>query len=188
MGIPFQRKCRVFVERMHSVLVSAEKELGLALARARKNADLLYYRGLLRLSQCRYSEALECLSKCIKYADESTARDYFAKGFCEACLKRYKEAVETLDVAIRLDSSLLDAHLTKGKCLYLLGDVKSALECCQELTARSKDDPLVHIHGGNLLMETGAVDDAVKAFVNANEVQESNVAYYQQAKVIYDNQ
>ena len=136
------------------------------------------------MSQCRYNEALEYFSKTIKYADESTARDYFAKGFCETCIGMYKESIEDLDIALRLNPDLLDAYLIKGKCMFLARDTKGAFESYQRLISESKDDYLIHIHGGNLLMETGAINDALKAFATANKIKENIVSYYQQAKVL----
>lgn len=43
----------------------------------------------------------------------------------------------------------------------------------------------MHIYAGNLLMTTGAYEDAVKAFSNAFELQPLGQALYQRARVLH---
>lgn len=162
---------------------SARAEIDMALAKAKKNADLHYYKGILELAQSRYTESLQEFLKTIKYADDSTARDYFAKGLAEAFLGLFKEAVEDLEITIKLDPCFADAYLLKGKCMYLLGDLNGAFASYQQLIMASKNDPLMHVHAGNLIMASGRVEDSIDAFNNANKVEETSVAYYQQTKV-----
>ena len=163
----------------------AKEEIILAMTQSKKNADLHYYMGMLELSQHNYSDAFYQFNKTIKYADDSSARDYFAKGIAEACLNMFKEAIDDLDIAVKLEEKFTDAHLLKGKCSYLTGDVNTAFSCYQKLILIDKSNYLMHIHAGNLLMNTGAVEDAIKALSNANKIEESSIAYYQQAKVCY---
>lgn len=40
----------------------------------------------------------------------------------------------------------------------------------QKVIVNSPDDPMVHVHAGNLLMLTGSYEDAIKAFGNANNI------------------
>ena len=162
---------------------SARKEIDVALAKAKKNADLHYYKGILDLSKSQYAEALEEFKKAIKYADDSTARDYFAKGLAEIFLGMSKEAVEDLEITIKLDPYFVDAYLLKGKCLYLLGDMNEAFSCYQQLIMINKNDPVMHIHAGNLIMASGRLEDSIEAFNNANKVKETSIGYYQKTKV-----
>lgn len=161
----------------------ANDELELALAKAKKDAELNYYKGMINLVKHNYIESLQSFSRAIKYADESLARHYFARGFCEACISMFKEAIEDLDIAIKLDASYIDAFLVKGKCAYLSGDTNTAFICYQQMIMLNKMDPIMHVHAGNLLMASGAFEDAVKAFANANDIYVTQAAYYQQAKV-----
>jgi len=146
---------------------------------------LHYYKGILQVSQHQYMEGMQEFERSIKYADESTARHYFAKGFAEACLNMFKEAIEDLDIAAKLDQNFTDAHLVKGKCSYLAGDSNNAFISYQQLIILNKDDPVMHIHAGNLLMASGAIEDAIKAFANANDFKETAISYYQQSKVFF---
>ena len=161
----------------------AENDLEKALSKAKKNTDLHYYYAVLKMSQHQYSQALQECVKTIEYADEALARDYFAKGLCEACLDMFKEALEDFSVAIKLDSEFLDAYFLKGKCSYISGDPNDAFDCYQQLIMMQREDPVMYIHAGNLLMSTGAIEDAIRAFNNANEIQKTDIAFYQQAKV-----
>lgn len=43
-------------------------------------------------------------------------------------------------------------------------------------------NPMVHVYAGNLLMTTGAYQDAIKAFMNADTVQTTAVAAFQRAR------
>ncbi|MDR3549435.1 MAG: hypothetical protein P4M11_14420 [Candidatus Pacebacteria bacterium] len=131
----------------------------------------------------RYQPLHMTAYKAIKYADESIARHYFARGLCEACVNMFKEAIEDLDIVIRLDEKFTDAYLIKGKCAYLAGDANTAFLCYQQLIVLNKDDPTMHIHAGNLLMASGGFEDAGKAFENANAARETAIAHYQLAKV-----
>jgi len=162
----------------------AKEEIRKAMSKSKKNADLHYYMGIIELSQRNYSEAMEYIERAIKYADDSTARDYIAKALCLACLAKFKEAVEDLEVTIKLEQNWIDAYFLKGKCSYLAGDINSAFMSYQQLVILEKKEYVMHIHAGNLLMNTGAIEDAIKAFTNANRLKESSVAFYQQAKVL----
>ena len=95
----------------------------------------------------------------------------------------FKEAIDDLDIAIKLDANHTDAYLIKGKSSFLAGDTNTAFMCYQQLILLNKNDPVMHIHAGNLLMASGAFEDAAKAFSNANDIQETAVAHYQQSKV-----
>ena len=110
------------------------------MSKARKDPELHYYKRILTLSQHQYLYALKESTKAI---DESTARHYFAKGFSEACLNMFKEAIEDLDIAIKLEEGFTDAYFIKGKCAYLGGDTNTAFMCYQQLIIMNKNDPFM---------------------------------------------
>ncbi len=95
----------------------------------------------------------------------------------------FREALEDLDIALRLEQNYPDACLFKGKCSYLAGDAAAAFVCYQQLIVLNKTDPMMHVQAGNLLMASGAFEDASKAYANANDVRETAIAHYQFAKV-----
>jgi len=135
------------------------------------------------MSQQEYPEALKEAIKAIKYADENIARDYFNKGVCETCLDMFKEALDDFDIALNLDPMLIDAYLLKGKTAYIYGDMNTAFECYQQMVTLCGNDFSIHIHAGNLLIISGAFQEAINAFDLANELKETELAHYQKAKV-----
>ena len=52
----------------------------------------------------------------------------------------------------------------------------------QRLILTDPKNPIVHVSAGNLLMTTGAYQDAIKAFLNADTVQKTAVAAFQRAR------
>jgi len=170
-------------ENSETLLKQASEELDLSIKRSKKDAELHYYKGLLDLTKHKYIESLQAFTKAIDYADESIARHYFARGFCEASISMIKEAIEDIDITLKLEENHTDAYLIKGKCSYIAGDANTAFMCYQQLILLNKNDPAMHVHAGNLLMASGAFEDAAKAFANADEILETAIAKYQQSKV-----
>ena len=84
--------------------------------------------------------------------------------------------MKDLTMALELDDTLTEAFVYRGKCAYLLGDTNLAFHDFQKLIISDQKNPLVHIYAGNLLMTTGAYNDAIKAFDNADTVQPTCLA------------
>lgn len=61
------------------------------------------------------------LNKTIEYADESLSRHYVMRGFCYSCLNMFRESIEDLSIAIKLDPTYTDAYFLKGTSSYLVG-------------------------------------------------------------------
>ena len=64
----------------------------------------------------------------------------------------------------------------------MLGDNNLAFLDFQRLILTDPKNPMVHVYAGNLLMTTGAYNDAIKAFLNADTVQKTAVAAFQRAR------
>ncbi len=64
----------------------------------------------------------------------------------------------------------------------MLEDTSLAFMDFQKVILNNPDDPMVHIHAGNLLMLTGSYDDAIKAFANALQIKDISMAHYQVIK------
>lgn len=92
------------------------------------------------------------------------------------------EALKDLSIALELDESLFEAYIFRGKCAYLLGDNNLAFHDFQKLIISDQKNPIVHIYAGNLLMTTGAYNDAIKAFDNADTVQQTALASFQRIR------
>jgi tetratricopeptide (TPR) repeat protein len=93
-----------------------------------------------------------------------------------------EEALKDLSIALELDDSLHEAYIFRGKCAYLLGDNNLAFHDFQKLIMSDQKNPVVHIYAGNLLMTTGAYNDAIKAFDNADTVHQTALASFQRIR------
>jgi len=94
----------------------------------------------------------------------------------------FKEGIEDLSIAIKLDPFYTDAYFLKGTSSYLLRDSTESFSAFQQMIQCNEKNPLLHVHAGNLLMTAGCFDDASKAFTNSNNILENDLAYYQKSK------
>jgi len=143
---------------------------------------IYYYRGLLHNYLHWFYEALLDFEMAIDKDDEPGASLYLARGRSFACLSMLNEAIKDFSIAINLDEKWIDAYLCRGKCSYLVGDNTQAFMDFQKLIVLNSESPKVHIHAGNLLMTTGAYSDAIKAYVNADVVQDTAEAAFHRAR------
>ena len=150
------------IYRDEKLLEEAKVELALGMEQMSNDAELHYYRGIIAMGQKEYLEALEDLNKTIKYAEESLGIHYLTRGKCYAALNLMKEAEEDLSIAIKLEQTLVEVYLIRGRCGYLVGNSNQAFLDYQQLIMHRPKDPLMHVHAGNLLMATGSYEDAAK--------------------------
>lgn len=143
-----------------------------------KVPSLYFFRGLLNFQMHQFYLALKDFSVAIEEEEEPTAAYYLARGRTYACLSILSEAMKDLSIAINLDETLQDAYIYRGKCAYLLGDNNLSFMDFQRLILTDPKNPMVHVYAGNLLMTTGAYQDAIKAFLNADTVQKTAVAAF----------
>jgi len=135
-----------------------------------REPSLFFFRGVLNFQLHYFYEALQDFNAAIEEEEEPTASYYLARGRCYACLSILTEAMKDLSIALNLDESLQEAYIYRGKCAYLLGDNNLAFLDFQRLILTDPKNPMVHVYAGNLLMTTGAYQDAIKAFMNADTV------------------
>ena len=143
-----------------------------------RQASLFFFRGLLNYQLHNFYDALCDFNVAILEEEEATAQFHLARGRCYACLSILDEALKDLSIALELDENLLEAYIFRGKCAYLLGDNNLAFHDFQKLIISDQKNPIVHIYAGNLLMTTGAYKDAIKAFDNADTVQQTALASF----------
>lgn len=143
-----------------------------------KQPSLYFFRGLLNYQLHHFYEALNDFNVAIAEEEEPTGQFHLARGRCYACLSILDEAMKDLSIALELDDTLHEAYIFRGKCAYLLGDNNLAFHDFQKLIISDQKNPLVHIYAGNLLMTTGAYADAIKAFDNADTVQQTPLSSF----------
>ena len=163
----------------------AEKAKGLldkAIILRDSDSDLYYFRGLVLYYLNKPIEAVPDYEIAIDKAEDNMPIHFISRGLCYAKLKLLKEAVQDFSIAIQLDENLSDPYFYRGRCAYLLDDSQLAFQDFQKMITNKHDDPMVHVHAGNLLMLAGSIEDASKAFTNANSIKPTTEAFTQRAK------
>ena len=92
--------------------------------------------------------------------------------------------MKDLSIALNLDQTLQQGYIFRGKCAYLLGDNNLAFLDFQQLILNDPKNPMVQILAGNLLMTTGAYNDAIKAYENAETVEPTPVSSFQRVRCL----
>ena len=80
---------------------------------------------LLRYSQ--YDEAVEVLTKAIKY-DKNNYEAYYYRGCAQVNAKRYEEALTDFEKAVELKPDYADAYFNMGRTYYLQQNEDKACE------------------------------------------------------------
>ena len=149
----------------------------------KKNEHMLYYfRGILRLFQQNFSKALKDFSKAIDFCDSVVAKYYLGRARCYACISMFKEAIQDLNISLEANDSLVESYILRGKCCFINGDTKQAFSDFQTIIRIRPDDPMMHIHAGNILMVSGAYDQSIKAYSNAYKLGKISMALFGRAK------
>ena len=129
-----------------------------------------------------FYDALTDFNRAIEAEEDSSAYFFLARGRTYACLSILTEAMKDLSVALNLDETLQQAYIYRGKCAYLIGDNNLAFLDFQRLILTDPKNPMVHVYAGNLLMTTGAYQDAIKAYENADTVEQTTVSAFQRVR------
>lgn len=140
--------------------------------------SLYFFRGLLNFQLHRFYESVQDFNEAINQEQDTTPMHYLARGRSYACLSILTEAMKDISIALNLDETLLQAYQFRGCCAYLLGDNNLAFLDFQRLILSDPKNALVHVQAGKLLMTTGAYEDAIKAFRNADTVELTTESHY----------
>jgi len=165
-----------------SMLTKVSKSLD-EFIKEKKNEHMLYYfRGVFRLFKQEFMNALKDFEKAINYCDNVVAKYYLGRARCYACLSMFKEAIQDLGVTIENNDSLIEAYILRGKCAFISGDTKQAFTDFQKVIKLKPEDPMMHIHAANILMASGAYEQAIKAYSNAYKIGKITMALFGRAK------
>lgn len=146
------------------------------------DSDLYYFRGLIMYYLGKPIESVPDYEIAIDKAEDNMPIHFLSRGLCYAQIKLYKEAVQDFSIAIQLKEDYADAYYYRGRCAYLIDDTQTAFQDYQKMITYKHEDPMVHVHAGNLLILAGSVEDASKAFTNANSISPTVEAFVQRAK------
>lgn len=145
-------------------------------------SDLYFFRALVNYYMGKTVEAIPDLETAIDKAEDNMPIHFMTRGICYAQLKLIKEAMQDFSIAIQLNENLSEPYYYRGRCAYLLDDTQMAFQDFQKMIVNKNDDPIVHVNAGNLLMLVGSIEDAIKAFTNANSIKPTPQAFIQRAK------
>lgn len=145
-------------------------------------SDIYFFRGIVHFYLGKIKEAIHDIEQAIDKAEDNVVDHFLARGVCSARLKMYKEAIQDFCIAIQLNEKCSEAFFFRGRCAFILDETEMAFEDFQKLTTLKPDDPTVHINAGNILMITGEIENALKAYANACKNKPVAEAYIQRAK------
>jgi len=149
----------------------------------KKNEHMLYYfRGIFRLHKQDFSKALKDFDKAINYCENIIPKYYLGRARCYGCISMFKEAIQDANIALEANDSLIEAYILRGKCSLISGDTNQAFVDFQKVIKLRPEDPMMHIHAGNILMVSGAYDQSIKAYSNAYKLGGVPMALFGRAK------
>ena len=170
---------RLAQERKRQDLADKSKEfLDVAIKIRETEADLFFFRGIVQYYLGNTIEAVHDIEQAIDKAEDNVVDHFVARGLCSARLKMHKEAIQDFCIAIQLNEKCSEAYYYRGRCAFIMDETSTAFEDFQKLINLNPENPEVHIKAGNLLMLNGSIEDALKAYNNANiktVVPESNL-------------
>ena len=183
--LAYQAAVHLAQARKASTTKLAEKAKALldkAIAIRESDSDLYFFRALVSYFMGKTVEAIPDLEIAIDKAEDNMPVHFMARGLCYGQLKLIKEAMQDFSIAIQLNENLSEPYCYRGRCAYLLDDTQAAFQDFQKMIVNKHDDPVVHVHAGNLLILVGSIEDAIKAFTNANSIRPTPFAFVQRAK------
>ena len=160
-------------EKKQEFSIAAKSLLDSAIKLRDSDSDLYFFRGIVLYSIGKPIEAVYDFEQAIDKAEDNIANHFLARGLCSARLKMYKEAIQDFSIAIQLDEKLVDAYYYRGRCGLIIEDSNLALKDFQKMLALKPSDYISHIRTGNLLMLTGSIEEALKAYENANNLSDN---------------
>lgn len=183
--LAYQAAVLMQLSRAHkttSIAEQAKNLLSKSIEIRDSESDLYFFRGLVNYYLDRPIEAVNDFEEAIDKADDNVAIHFISRGLCYIQLNLIQEAIQDFTISLQLDENLSEAYYYRGRCAFMANDTSLAFLDFQKLILAKPNDPMVHVYAGNLLMLTGSIEDATKAFANSFSIQETTEACYQKAK------
>ena len=160
-------------KKLNKTLNSAYKDMEKALKLNESCSNLLYFMALVLYCIGKLKDSLKTIEKAIEKAEENYAKYYYLRGLVQFAIKNYQNAISDFTITINLDKNFYNAYLERGKCYFSYGDIKLAFLDIQKYISIMPNDPNIHLWAGNLLFNTGAFEDAAKAYSNSETIKKS---------------
>ncbi|EGR34552.1 hypothetical protein IMG5_007640 [Ichthyophthirius multifiliis] len=117
-----------------------------------------------------YQEGLSDIDKAIQNSEDNLAQYFYLRGHILGCCKQYKQAQYDLSICLQLDENFSDAYLERAKNNYFLEEHDSTFSDMQKYIQLKPQDQQIHFWAGNLLFNSGAIEDAIKAYSHCEQI------------------
>ena len=134
----------------------------------------------------QFAPAAAEFRRCIELAPDS-ALDRFNLGLTLMRAEKFKEALEVLSEARRMDPDLLAAAYVAGIVHKRLGQAEDAVKCLKEVTDRNPKCAGAYYNLGVCYKLLKDNDKAITAFKRAVELRPSHPSYHYQLMILYRN-
>ncbi len=143
-----------------------------------ENDDSTAYclKGKCLFSLKKYDDALNCYNNSIKLG---SAEAHCEKAICLMEMNLFEQAVEFLDICIRLDSKLIDFYNNlKFDALFKLKRLNELLECCEKAIEVNPRNETAFNYKGCVLSELKKYDEAIDCFNVSISLDSNSAKFY----------
>ncbi|KRX04632.1 hypothetical protein PPERSA_04447 [Pseudocohnilembus persalinus] len=161
-------------DKKREAIMSGLQQLDKAIETSPTNANLFYYRALVRCMLGYFKEGVEDVDMAIEKSEDNVPKYFYLRGHIFGSCQSYKQAVNDLGICLQIDENFAQAYLERCKDHHYLGDSNQAFADLQKYISLKPNDPEIHTMAGNLLFHCGALDDAIKAYSHSDQ-QESDL-------------
>ena len=160
----------------------AQEASDAALAEQRLNT--WYSQAIDSINNKDYENALLCLNGCLVYCTQQNnptlyADLYMKKGYCSLMLKKYEDAGDALDEALKVDPEMENALLLKASVYSETGALSEAVEALQKYIDVSQDTDVYETLSAlyEAQGESEKAFEAYSAFADAVAESKADAAY-----------
>lgn len=159
---------------MDKFVLRGLEELDRAIVIVNTQAHVYYFRAIIHAYLGYYKESIADIDKAIEKSEDNVADYFYLRGHTFGICKQYKQAVSDLSITISLDDNYADGYLERAKCYHFLNESNNAFADLQKYISLKPHDLHIHKWAGNLLFNSGAYEDAIRAyshsdFIDTNE-------------------
>ena len=166
---PMPEICRACMLMHHSfkseeflhMLIKAELLIDNIFKSRDPESEILFYRSILKLCLKNYDSAFENAKKAIEKADENLTKNYIQRGYCNALLKKYDEAVQDFTIALQLNEDLKEIYIFRGISAYLQDDLQLAFDDFIIASKKYQNDTQLQLKIAKLLCIIGSYNDSL---------------------------
>ncbi|EAS02746.2 tetratricopeptide repeat protein (macronuclear) [Tetrahymena thermophila SB210] len=170
------------LELQNQCILNSLQEMDRAVEISDTNANLFYFRAIVRCYLGYYQEGIADIDKAIEKSEDNVPKYFYLRGHTFGICKQYKQAISDLSIAIQLDENYAESYLERAKCYHFAGESNNAFADLQKYISLKPTDPNIHKWAGNLLFNSGAYEDAIRAYSHSDQIETSESLLILRAK------